>query len=116
MEYLKELIGSVLMNPAVQAIIVGFIFTAIGWGVKRVKDEKYDAWWRSIQGAAVTAFNFAEKVIPDDTDNKSLKKIDEALKYFNENVAEKFGRNATKNEFEIAKDLWAEMSYEIKKK
>lgn len=116
MDFLTDLLQSLLLNPAVQAILIGFIFVGISWVVKTTKTKKDDAWWRSIQGAAISAFNIAEKAIPDDAKNKTLAKIDKALKEFNVNVANRFNRDASKTEIEIAQDLWADLALELKKK
>lgn len=37
--------------------------------------------WKQYEGAIVSAIRHAEKTIPDDTPNKSMKKLDSALKF-----------------------------------
>ncbi len=37
--------------------------------------------WKKYEGTIVAAIKFAEKKIPDDTENKSLAKLDDALEY-----------------------------------
>ncbi len=113
---IQELIMSVLMNPAIQAILMGFVLTAVSWVVKKSSDEKTQRYWTGIQAAAISAFNIAETVIPDDVENKTLKKINKALSEFNNNVSNRFDRNATQSEIDIAQDLWAELALELKKK
>ena len=112
---IQELIMSVLMNPAVQAILLGFVLTGIGWVVKNHTSEKTQRYWSAIQSAAITAFNIAEKVTTE-SENKTLAKINKALKEFNNNVSNRFDRNATQSEIDIAQDLWAELALELKKK
>ncbi len=111
-DLLKNLAGS----PVIQAFLLGLVFVAIGFVVKKTKNKKDDAIFAAIRAAAFNAFNIAEKVIPDATGNKTLAKIDTALKVFNDRVIEKLNRNANASEFELAKDMWDEMAFEIKKK
>lgn len=117
MEFLTKILQSALLNPAVQALILGFIFVGISWVVKKTKTKKDDRYWQSIKSAAMTAFNIAEKAIPDDIEaDSALWKINRALKEFNNNVASRMGRSPSKTERDIAQDLWSEMAFELKKK
>ena len=37
--------------------------------------------WAKYEGSIISAIKMAEKVIPDDVDNKSVKKLDQAMRY-----------------------------------
>ncbi len=115
MEFLSNLLQGMAQNPAVHAIIVGFIVIAIGYIVKRTKTKKDDAIWEIVRGAMFNAFNIAEKMIPDSAGG-GLKKVDEALKVFNNKVQDTLGRSATLSELEQAKAMWSEMAFELRKK
>jgi hypothetical protein len=105
---------TLLNNPAVWAILLGFVLVLVSFVVKKTKTKKDDLIFDIIKGAVFHGFNIAEGAITDDTQHKSLAKIDTALKTFNDRVQDALGRNATKEEIEQAKALWAELAYEVK--
>lgn len=37
--------------------------------------------WKKYEGTIIAAIKYAEKAIPDNTENKSVKRLDEALEY-----------------------------------
>lgn len=116
MTFIIEFLKSLLLNPAVQAILFGGVVVLIGWIVKKTKTKKDDAVWAIIEGAMYQGFNLAEKLIPDGTKNAGMKRLDEALKVFNSRVIESLNRTAKETEIEQAKALWSMLAYEGKKK
>lgn len=112
----KEIMTGVIESPTIWAVMLGALFVATGWVVKTTKTKKDDAIFAIINGSAFNAFNIAEKLIPDNVENKTIKKIDEALKAFNLRIVEALGRDATKPEIDQAKALWSELAFELKKK
>ena len=44
--------------------------------------------WRQYEGLFTQAVKMAEKAIPDDSQNKSVRRLDEALKYVNKVLAQ----------------------------
>lgn len=111
-----NIITGLVGTPAVQAILFAVIIIVISFIVKKTKTKKDDAVWGIVRGAMFNAFNIAEKLIPDNSDNAGMRKLDEALKVFNTRVVDSLGRNASKSELDQAKSLWSEMAFEIKKK
>ena len=72
------LIFTIITSNAAIAVVVGAL---VAWFIKWTgtsTGEKYKDWW----GYALWAVNMAEKAIPDDSDNKGLKKFDYACKLF----------------------------------
>jgi len=116
MEFVLGLLSSMLGNPVVQAALIGVLIVLAGMIVKKTKNKKDDMIFDIVRGAIFNSFNMAEKAIPDDSENKTIRKIDEALKAFNTKIVDALGRNASKPELEQAKALWSEMAFELKKK
>ena len=54
--------------------------------------------WRQFEGTIIAAVKFAEKHIPDDAANKSLKRLDAALRYVLRVYEEVRGREPTRRE------------------
>ncbi len=72
-------IGSALwafVNSPVGIAIVGSL---VAWLLARLYTTKPT--WKTYEGYIVEAVKFAEKSIPDDVENKGLRRADEALKY-----------------------------------
>ena len=72
------LILTIITSNAAIAVVVGAL---AAWFIKWTgtsTGEKYKDWW----GYALWAVKMAEKAIPDDSDNKGLKKLDYACKLF----------------------------------
>ncbi len=62
-----------------------FMLAVIGVGVKMLANWFLSASglkWKKYEGWAVTAVKAAEKAIPDDTQNKGLRRFDKALQVF----------------------------------
>ena len=70
-----QTIWSVLNSPAGIAAIAGLVL----WLLNRLYAAK-PAWAR-YEGTIIAAVRQAEKAIPDDTDNKSMAKLNNALQY-----------------------------------
>ncbi len=114
MEMIKQLLKEVLSNPTLWAFLIGGLFVFAGWAVKRTATKKDDEVYAIVKGLMFHAFNIAEKMIPDNSDNKTAHKINRALLTFNKNVSETLNRNATKSEIDQAKALWSELAFELK--
>ena len=59
------------------------VITAIGAAFLWLLNKVYAAKpaWKAYEGAIISGIKFAEKSIPDDASNKSLARLDAALKY-----------------------------------
>lgn len=75
---MKEQILAIVLDP----IFIGIIASWIMYGVKKFIEKKASVKAETIYACAMKGFALAEKLIPDNVENKSLKKIDEALKVF----------------------------------
>ena len=64
-----------LNTPAGLAIVGGII----AWLLVRLYERKPD--WKNYEGTIIAAIKHAEKAIPDDTENKSLCRLNCALQY-----------------------------------
>lgn len=54
--------------------------------------------WKKFEGTIIAAVAWAEKTIPDNAENKSVKRLDEALKYVLKVHREMTSRSATAKE------------------
>lgn len=70
-----EAIWIFINSPAGVALSVAVAI----WAMNRVYAARPD--WRKHQGTIIAAIKYAEKTIPNDSYNKSVKRLDEALGY-----------------------------------
>ena len=70
-----EAIWTLLNSPVGITAVAGVVL----WLLNRIYSKK--PLWKRFEGAIITGIKFAEKNISDQTPNKSLKRLDEALKY-----------------------------------
>jgi hypothetical protein len=52
--------------------------------------------WSKYEGTIISAIRFAEKAVPDNAENKSLNRLDKALKYVLAVYEEKEGKSPSK--------------------
>ena len=83
------LVWGVLNSPAGITAIAGLIL----WVLNKVYAAKPA--WNAYEGTIIAAVKFAEKEIPDGSPNKSLARLDAALKYVLRVYAEATGKEAT---------------------
>jgi hypothetical protein len=91
METLVQIAVRLLESPAVQTAVIG----AIAWAFVKLFERKTE--WVKYKGYIIAAVKFAEKSVPDDAENKALRRMDEALKRFITlyEIAEKAAPTAT---------------------
>ena len=89
MKTILEVLWTVLNSPAGIAALAGLIL----WALNRLYAAKPE--WRQYEGSIIAAIKFAEKEIPDDVPNKSLQRLDTALKYVLQVYEQTNGRRAT---------------------
>lgn len=111
---MKAILINLAMDPIVWGVIGTVIIVAVGIIVKKTKTTKDDEIYAAALRFINTAFNIAEKAIPDGTAGK-LSKIDIALKDFNARYESRFGEAAPAELIEKAKAEWAIMAAELKK-
>ena len=75
----KVAIAIVTSDWFIAAVIAALVRWLAGWLLTTtgLKFKKYEGW-------AITAVKAAEKLIPDDATNKSIRKLDAALRIFGE--------------------------------
>ncbi len=95
MEFLVNILNVVwsFLNSAVGIMLVA---GAVAWLLKKLYDKKPD--WKKYEGAIIEAVKNAEKIIPDDTPNKSFARLNAALQYVLKIHAEVNGQPATEAE------------------
>ena len=93
-----ETVWAVINSPAGIAAIVGLIL----WLLNRLYAAKPA--WQKYEGAIISGIKYAEKQIPDDADNKSLARLDAALRYVLKVYQEVNNRSATAKEIADLKD------------
>lgn len=88
---MKEFLDVILTNTAVQTALVAIIVAAIGWAGKKHQ------WLKTIALFATVAYDFAQKqgVIQG---LKGYEKFGPFMDKLNEQIQEKFGRDATPEE------------------
>ena len=93
-----ETIWALINSPAGIAAIAGLFL----WLLNRLYAAKPA--WQKYEGAIISGIKYAEKQIPDDADNKSLARFDEALRYVLKVYQEMNNRTATAKEIAEIKD------------
>lgn len=111
---MKTIIVNLLSDPIVWGVVFTAIIVIVGIIVKKTATKKDDEVYAAVLRFINTAFNIAEKAIPDGTTCK-LSKIDIALKDFNARYEARFGESAPKELIDKAKAEWAVLAAEIKK-
>jgi len=87
-EQVLTVLWGVLNTP----VVITAIAAAALYGLNRLYTAKPA--WKKFEGTIITAIKYAEKVVPDDTTNKSLGRLDTALNYVLRVYEEVKGREA----------------------
>ena len=69
-----EAVWHALNSPAGITAVAGLIL----WALNRLYAKKPE--WKKYEGTIISAIKFSEKDIPDGTENKSLMRLDHALR------------------------------------
>jgi phosphoglycerate-specific signal transduction histidine kinase len=93
-----ETLWTVLNSPAVITALAGLLL----YGLNKLYLKK--SLWQQFEGTVVAAVKLAEKEIPNDVANKSLQRLDTALRYVLKVYEEARGRKATAAEVAQLKD------------
>jgi len=96
-----ETVWNILNSPAVIAAIAALLV----WGLNRLYAAKPA--WQKYEGAIISAIKYAEKAIPDDSDNKAVQRINAALQYAVTIIQEREGRPLKDAEVASLKDAIA---------
>lgn len=112
MNAIKEIIIALLGNPITWGVIGTIVLAVVAMIVGKTKTRKDDA----ILAMVLRAFDLTEKWIPDGKGPKWLQKTDEALKQFKSEYIERYGSKPPESILELAKDQWAIIAHELKKK
>jgi len=92
MDTVLQTLWAVANSPAVVTALAGLLLYAIN------KLYLKKPLWAQYEGAVIAAVKFAEKEIPDDVANKSLQRLDTALRYVLKVYEQAQGRKATEAE------------------
>lgn len=111
---MKQIIINLASDPIVWGVLLTVVFIVIGIIVSKTKTKKDDEVYEAVLRFIQTAFNIAEKAIPDVSVGR-MKKIDIALKDFNDRYEARFGKTAPVELVDKAKAEWAIMAEELKK-
>ena len=87
-----ETIWSVVNSPAIIALLAGGLL----WLLNKLYAKQ--PLWKQYEGTIIAGIKAAEKAIPDKTENKAARRLDEALKYVLAIITEREKRLATENE------------------
>ena len=97
-ETILQNVWELLNSPVGIAAIAGILL----WLLNRLYASKPT--WQKYEGAIISAIKYAEKQIPDDADNKSLARLDAALRYVLKVYQEVNNKTATAKEVAELKD------------
>ena len=75
MEAIMNLVWAFLNSPIGMTLVV----SAVGSIVAKIYLSK--PLWKKYEGVLISAVKMAEKAVPDDSESKGAKRLDEALKY-----------------------------------
>ena len=93
-----EALWNAMNSPVGIAAIAGLVL----WLLNRLYAAKPA--WAKYEGAIISGIKYAEKQIPDDADNKSLARLDAALRYVLKVYQEVNKRTASAKEIADLKD------------
>ena len=88
MTSILEAVWAALNSPAGITAVAGLIL----WALNRLYAKKPA--WKKYEGTIIAGVKFAEKRIPDDTENKALLRLDQALRYVLKAYEEATGKRA----------------------
>ena len=111
-EILKQALINALQSPAFLGMLLTLVTLVIGIIVKHTKTKKDD----EIFAMVLHAFNIAEKIIPDKSGPAWLQKSDLALKTFFTEYEKRKGQTPKEAILNEAKDTFAILARELKKK
>ena len=111
----KEIVVNLLSSPVIWGVIAIIVFVVVKIIVSKTKTTKDDEIFNKAMGMIVNAFNVAEKWIPDGSSG-NMGKVDVALKKFIEEYTKREGKAPTEDLINFAKDQWATLAFEAKKK
>jgi hypothetical protein len=98
---MRQFIVDFFVSYGLQAL-VAVVGGALLYFASKAKSEKV----RTIREIANKVFLLVEKTIPDDTKNKTAKKIDRALKLFNAMYAETFNDEPPEDIVKFVQKIW----------
>ena len=84
-----EAVWHALNSPAGITAVAGLIL----WALNRLCAKKPA--WKTYEGTIISGIKFAEKRVPDGTENKSLNRLDHALRYVLKAYEEAAGKRAS---------------------
>ena|SRR5690554_1146674 len=70
-----ETLWNILNQPVVITVIAGLVL----WALNKVYAKKPA--WQAFEGTIIAGIKWAEKQIPDDSENKSLSRLNAAMQY-----------------------------------
>lgn len=111
MDVIKEIIVALAGNPVAWGVFAVIGLAAFAMIAKKTKTKLDD----QILAMLVHAFDMAEKVIPD-ASKGILGKTDAALKTFKDQYIDRYGKKPPDKLMAFAKDQWAILAHELKKK
>ena len=94
-----ETVWTILNSPAVIAAIAAILL----WALNRLYMAKPA--WQQYEGTIISAIKWAEKHISDDTPNKSLRRLDEALDYVLQVYEQMHGQASAKVKAELREGI-----------
>jgi len=93
-----ESVWTLLNSPAIVTGIAGIVL----WLLNRLYARK--PLWQQFEGVIIEAVRLAEKAVPDESENKAVRRFDEALKYVIKIYESIKGRRPTSSEVEQLKE------------
>lgn len=99
---MKEQILAIVLDPIFWGICASALMSIVSFFIVKSGKEKAEF----VYAMLIKAFYYAEKAIPDNTENKGLAKADIALKVLNEFLAEGNIKMTDKIKL-MAKKMWA---------
>jgi hypothetical protein len=107
---MKEMLIGLLLSPEVW----GAALLSIGLLVYRFVKGNTKQKIRGALAVAKQVFVAVEQIIPDDTENKTAKKIDAALEMFIKIYNDTFGKNPDAGLISLAQIIWKDLAAEKK--
>jgi len=107
---MKEMLMGLIMSPSVWGALILVIGYLAQLFLKGNSKQKV----RGVMAIAKQVFVAIENLIPDDTDNKTAKKCDQAAEMFIKIYGDTFGKDPSMGMLELAQIVWKDLAAEHK--
>lgn len=98
---MKDIIAAILANPEFMNAVITAIAALASWGIAKLFAAKPE--WKKYEGLLITAVRIGNKFSPENMANPGLQRAAFALKVFEQQYTEAYGKLPTDAILQVAK-------------